>query len=346
MSKLLFLLALMSASTAIYSQAPGPIVPKKATANLPKSPNFNFSLVKTLQYEGYQSIGFNYNGSLVVASDYNFETKTDKAVVFNAFSGKNVKTILETAELLGPLAISNTRKTLVATSYNKNEKTFINVYDYASGERIYQYTTKGGYYDVTQLKFSPDDKFLIVGHSEKVYIYNMLNGKEEKVIPYGSSHVSISDDSGLLAFSAYEKDGYNIVLYSLKLFEIINTFKQPSVVNEIVFLPNKNQVAYTSDNYINIINLDDNTLIKQIKFSNEGYLEALAVTTDGLYFAASGAQVNGVIKIFSYQGKMIQSIQAHGGYVDRIIFSKDSNLMISASGGTHYNPIRIWKRNN
>lgn len=299
-----------------------------------------YELVKTLSYNAGMVLSVNESVPAFLAGTGRGFASFDlnSLIATKSFNG--------TTSLSGG-AISNGSTAMVATSTEaKGDVLNIHLYDHSSGNLLatIPIAQSSALQHAMDMKFSPDDKLLAVGTSDFTAIINVQSKKVISRLPYGGGlfkDFAFSHDSEYLAIP----NGTFIAIYSVSHNEVIRLLPQPAEVSDVAFMPDNRQLAYTSGRYIRIIDSETNEKIQEITFaqSHNTDLDALAVSADGRMLAASGSDVGGRIKIFNVEGELLQNIQAHGGYVNRIVFTKDNGYMISAADGTGINPIRVWK---
>ncbi|MDV3353030.1 TIR domain-containing protein [Leptothoe sp. LEGE 181152] len=183
---------------------------------------------------------------------------------------------------------------------------------------------KGPVYAVT---FSPDGQFIATGAADRsVYIWRRDGTLVTKIVDFPKDVLSIafSDDNKTLATSGW---AHFVNLWNLdgKLGENADNGK----VYEIIYDP---------DNKINATDRFEGQVPRRIE-GHKGWVHKVAYSPDGKTIATASA--DGTAKLWSTDGKLLNTLEGHKDGVVSIQFSHDEQNDLIATG-SYDHTVKLW----
>jgi WD40 repeat protein len=198
---------------------------------------------------------------------------------------------------------------------------------------------------LTSMAFTPNGKFFASAYASHIStenhvdFWNVLTWTITGTLQTGPTlNLAFSTDSKLLAISP---DRYAIRIWDLKekkyLYELPTSFT--GAVNALAFSPDG--VTFASGHYDGTIRLWDlRTGVPFLTLYTEEVIQSLVFSPDGRILATGGSFQNNLVRLWSAgTGKLLRSLEGHTNGVSKLLFSSDSQYLVSASyDGT----IRLW----
>jgi WD40 repeat protein len=194
--------------------------------------------------------------------------------------------------------------------------------------------------EVADVKFSPDGKYLAVGSSTGVWLYDATI-IPPKLVPLSDKRsdwvnsVAFSFDSSLLAI------GFD---NSIEIWDVQNKKHNDTIkehtnwVKSIDFSPDGNIFAFTSGNAIWLWNIKEKKIIDPSLNDHVDIINSIAFSPDGSLLASGS--VDDTIRLWDVKRKQcIDTLIGHTDNVMSVVFSPDGNLLASGSSD---NTIRLW----
>ena len=187
------------------------------------------------------------------------------------------------------------------------------------------------------IDFTSDGRYLAVGSSMGVWIYEVAENRYVTLLPIGTgpTSVSFSPDGGTLATGLYN---HNIVLWNVNTGRRIGTLRQDPVYFPItVFSPDGATLAAGSnDGTVQLWDMGSRTVVAVLKGHTEG-VKRLVFSPDGTMLASSGDRN---IKLWDVAArKEIATLIGHRGVVEALAFSPDGATLAS---GAWDGTARMW----
>jgi WD40 repeat protein/tetratricopeptide (TPR) repeat protein len=161
---------------------------------------------------------------------------------------------------------------------------------------------KGHTKQVNSIEFSPNGKYLVSGSDDNIVkLWDMKGKKIDELSPNGNSKEDKSSES----------------------------------IKRVRFSPRgTHTISASSSGQIKLWNLNENTVRSQ---TGQGTVTTLAFSGNGQYIASNSY---GIIKIWDYSLRELQSFKGHDSLVNDISFAIDNQKIISGSADKS---IKIWK---
>ena len=198
---------------------------------------------------------------------------------------------------------------------------------------------------LTSMTFTPNGEFFSsayashIANENRVDFWNVLTWTITDTLQTGPAlNLAFSPDSNRLAISP---DRYAIRIWDLKekkyLYELHTSFT--GAVNALAFSPDG--VTFASGHYDGTIRLWDlRTGVPFLTLTTEEVIQSLVFSPDGRLLATGGSFQNNLVRLWSAgTGTLLRSLEGHTNGVSKLLFSPDSQYLVSASyDGT----IRLW----
>jgi WD40 repeat protein len=198
---------------------------------------------------------------------------------------------------------------------------------------------------LTSMTFAPNGEFFSsayashIANENCVDFWNVLTWTITDTLQTGLAlNLAFSPDSNRLAISP---DRYAIRIWDLKekkyLYELHTSFT--GAVNALAFSPDG--VTFASGHYDGTIRLWDlRTGVPFLTLTTEEVIQSLVFSPDGRLLATGGSFQNNLVRLWSAgTGTLLRSLEGHTNGVSKLLFSPDSQYLVSASyDGT----IRLW----
>ncbi len=223
----------------------------------------------------------------------------------------------------------------------KGNQKFPEVKPLSLADKIKKVLTLEGHKDgVNAVIFSPDNRYIITGSSDKtVKIWDIKTGKEKKTLTGHGDYItslSITKDGKYLASSSW--DG-TVHIWSLKKWKILTTLEgQFSYINSAAFSPTDKIIAFGgTDKKIFIFDYMLGELIQTLE-GHTDTIHTIAFSPDGKLLASGGSDQT--IRIWDVEtGQLLKTINGHKDIVKSLVFSPDGKLLISGSWDS---TIKVW----
>ena len=178
------------------------------------------------------------------------------------------------------------------------------------------------------LRFSPDEKLMVVTDDKFLRFFQIDNGKVIKVSLPGIVAMSFSPDVSRLATAGEDA---TLTLWDVKTGTEISNFKgHQASLTATAFSPDgKLLVTGSSDKTARLWNVDG-MLITTIA-GHQDYINSAVFSPDGRYILT--ASRDHTAKVWSIQGESIRTL-VHDGPVKLAVFSPDEQSIITVSGDT------------
>ncbi|MBD2500048.1 nSTAND1 domain-containing NTPase [Anabaena azotica] len=201
---------------------------------------------------------------------------------------------------------------------------------------------KDAIYDIA---FSPDGNFLASASRDKsIILWNAKNNIFNK--QYISDHlirrIDFAPDSKHIAFT----DEKFVKIWNIETGRVTIMGEHSGLISSIKFSP-KNNFLVSSDydgeiniwNIARLDNLENQQPVKTFNTEHKDSLNNISVDAEGKRIASAGG--DGLIKIWNFNGQLLDSIEAHKNAVEEVNFSPDKNshLIVSASDDT---TVKLW----
>lgn len=258
-----------------------------------------------------RSVTFSPNGEILATTSTNWQTYDDVIILFDANTGKRLKTLSGSA----PVAFSPDGSLLASgTKGNK-----LVIWDIASGEilplNLGLVPVGGGQNAPLQksLVFSPNGSVLAI-LSDKVVFRDISTGEQIKTLENGfdpSLGFGNFDDGGTGAIGSFSPDGQRLAS---------------------TWLVKNTDASSVFENAKGVVILWDVTSGEKIVIL-EGHskpITALTYSPDGTLLA-TGAKDNTIIVWDAKSGNQLKVLQGHSGAINNIAFSADGKLLHSSS---------------
>lgn len=185
---------------------------------------------------------------------------------------------------------------------------------------------------ITSLAISSNDKILVGGSWQKIWVWNLEDGKVLYTI---DSHfhwilsVAISPDGNILVSGSADK---TVKIWNLKTGQLIHSLSHQSWVTAVAISPDGNTlVSGSTDKTIHIWNLATGKSTKIIKNKKElSSVLSLCISPDGETIA-SGSSDNKVALWNLKSGKFIRSLEGHSDWISSVKITSDNTTLISGS---------------
>ena len=142
--------------------------------------------------------------------------------------------------------------------------------------------------------------------------------------------------SGKLLISGGNDKKINI--FSISQNKILSSFNNKYNINSVTMSPNSCLIASADDKSAKIWDINKNVLLNNYIKENQGKINNIKWSPDGLYFATAGK--DHTIKLYDIRTqKMIQNINAHGNSVTSIDFHPSKKYLVSCSLDS---TVKIW----
>lgn len=140
-----------------------------------------------------------------------------------------------------------------------------------------------------------------------------------------------------MAVSA-SSDG-SCIIWDLKTFTRCICFFESTMFKQVVYHPDESQILTTgSDRKITYWDVFDGQAIRMLDGSEDGEINALAITQEGEHFVSGGEDKE--VKIWDYdQGICYYSGIGHSGSITKVAISPDQRFVVS---GGQEGAIFIW----
>ena len=214
-------------------------------------------------------------------------------------------------------------------------------------------TLKGHTNRITYLAFSPDSKHLVsvggwLGVNESaqitsdntVRLWDIESGLLSKAIPEGGNRVAISSDGKTIA-SATDS---TIQLWNQEGALILSSpfTHHKSLITSVAFSPKDRTILSTdAEGTLLLWDFQGNLVAPPMKQGN--FVFSAVFSPDGQIIASG--DIKGQIQLWNLQGKQLKPpFQAHQDEVNKVAFSPDGTMIVSASGSADAkdNSIRLW----
>lgn len=190
--------------------------------------------------------------------------------------------------------------------------------------------------NVSQVSYTPDNKFLVAGHTTGIFFYDTKDYSVVKSIKTAEPVLSIAltSDSKKVAAAMTNK----VVLYNIHDLSASTTIGVST--NNIAFSPDGKLLATAiildTGSYAEVWDISSGISIR--KFKSPDFVEEVHFSPDGKFLAAGGNST----KIWSLDGTMTdkQGPYSAEGFSPSLSFFPKGNLLAT---GTDANAIRIWK---
>ncbi len=205
-------------------------------------------------------------------------------------------------------------------------------------------------YSVISVVFSPDGQMIAFGSGDNTVklwsrdgkLINTLKGHGESVnsVVFSPNGQTIASGSGDKTVKLWSRDG-----------KLINTLKgHGESVNSVVFSPDGQTIASGSgDNTVKLWSRDGK-LINTLKGHDES-VNSVVFSPDGQTIASGSGDRNGqtiasggrdnTVKLWSRDGKLINTLKGHDKAVNSVMFSPDGQTIASGSGDK---TVKLWSR--
>ncbi|MBE0544782.1 MAG: serine/threonine protein kinase [Verrucomicrobia bacterium] len=237
------------------------------------------------------------------------------------------------------LAVSHNGE-LIATGsgdfFQRHRPAEIKLWDFPSGRLLQTLTNHQA--DVTSLAFTPDDRLLASGSSDKtVRLWDVTSGKQADVFMEGLGEVgavSISSDGQTLAAGPGDA---RVQLWDIPSRRPLPHLVHSPRVGRIAFAPMGNVLASGSyDGTVWIWDLKTGDVKQQLK--HNPIIASLAFSPDGKTLAAGSTDKS--IKLWDVEsGREIRLFEGHQHVVNIVAFSPDGKILASGSVDS---TVKLW----
>ncbi len=227
-----------------------------------------------------------------------------------------------------------------SVTFKGNEK-FPEIKPLSLADKIKNILTLEGHKDgVNAVIFTPDNKYIITGSSDKtIKVWDIKTGKEKKTLTGHGDYItslSITRDGKYLASSSW--DG-TVLIWSLKKWKILTTLEGKfSYINSVAFSPTDKIIAFGgTDKKIFIFDYMLGELVQTLE-GHTDTINAVTFSPDGSLIASGGSDQT--IRLWDVRtGNLIKTINGHKDIVKSLVFSPDGKFLVSGSwDGT----IKVW----
>ncbi|MBN1149104.1 MAG: WD40 repeat domain-containing protein [Anaerolineales bacterium] len=199
---------------------------------------------------------------------------------------------------------------------------------------------------LSNMAFSSDGRRFAIAYTSPLHEYNnvqMWNVPTWSIISPTLKtgtvlQIAFAPGDDLLAITP---DRYAIRIWDIANFEWLYTLHTSFTggVNEIAFSPDGQMLA--SGHYDGEIRLwDMRTGELALVIETQEVVESLAFSPDGRVLASGGSYENSLVRLWSSgSGALLRTLEGHTNGVDHLLFSPDSNYLVSAS---YDGIIRLW----
>ncbi len=191
------------------------------------------------------------------------------------------------------------------------------------------------YGEVADLAYSPDGRYIVMGHPQGASVWDTQKEKEILFLPESAGPVNHP--------VAYSPDGRYILtggdqllLWDAQTGKEIRTFSNfIGVVTDVGFSPDGHSIIAAGLVGNLLIDIDTGMLIQNFPAS---WPVSIAISPDGKYVATGG--LDGVIMLWDAgTGKMVRQLTGQYAIISNIIFSPDGRYLLTSSDD---HTVRLW----
>jgi WD40 repeat protein len=199
---------------------------------------------------------------------------------------------------------------------------------------------------LSDMAFSPNGRLFAAAYASPIYSYNAVelwNAQTWSIITNTLQvgtilNLAISPDGSLLATSP---DRYAMRIWDLNELQWLYTLHTSftGAVNVIAFSPDGSTLA--SGHYDGTIRLwDMRTGEQYLAFETKEVVQSLAFSPDGRVLVTGGSYQDSLVRLWSAgTGALLRTLDGHTKGVTHVLFSPDSQYLVSAS---YDGLIRLW----
>lgn len=187
---------------------------------------------------------------------------------------------------------------------------------------------------IWSVNFSPDGKMMVSAHNDgNVKLWRLDEDTPKILVKYfTASRVAKFNPDGQIVVSGHDDGTVN--LWNLDGI-LLNSFKHPHMVGDIIFVPNSNLIFTESENSIYLWE-DDGNLVNTWKAHLAGIVK-LVLSPDGQILASCSQDTT--VKLWTLNGTLLTTLSAHSAAVWDIAFSPDGKSIVTGSGDK---TVKIW----